>query len=288
VERSLRLLVNPRAGRGARLLKHREPLARAGIEVVVTRDAREMAEQAAAAARAGLDRILVGGGDGTLHHAVQGLAGTDCALGVVPSGSGNDLARALSIDRRPLRALDRALRGTPGRIDLGRVGNRHFLGAAGLGFDGDVAAYVASRPRRSGRLAYPWAVLRTLPAFEPPHLTIEHDGGQWSGPVMLAVAANSPYFGGGMRIAPSATLDDGMLDLIIVRAMARLRLLALFHRVYRGTHVHHPAVSVIRLRRAEIRADRPLDVYADGERLFPLPPEGATFEAAPSAVAVIQ
>ena len=90
-----------------------------------------------------------------------------------------------------------------------------------------------------------------------------------------------------MRIAPSARLDDGLLDLVIVRAIPKLRLLALFHRVYRGTHVRHPAVEVIRLRRATVRADRPLDVYADGERLFPLTAEGITVEAAPSALSVI-
>lgn len=286
---TLRLLVNPEANRSARLLRRSGTLAREGLEVVVTRDAADMTVQARSAAEQGVDRVLVCGGDGSLHHAIQGLAGSDCALGILPGGSGNDLARALGLEPDPLRALDAALAGAPCRIDLGRVGDRFFGGAAGLGFDGDVAAYVASRPQgRRGRWIYPWAVLRTLPAFDPPHLSIEHDEGAWSGRVMLAAVANSPYFGGGMRIAPTARLDDGHLDLVIVRAVAKPKLVALFHRVYTGSHVRHPAVTTLRVRRATIRSDRETWFYADGERLFPVSPQGTVVEAAPNCLSVIR
>jgi diacylglycerol kinase (ATP) len=283
------LLLNPAAARGAQSAGWLRSLTRgADLELVTTTNAREMTALARRAAAQGADRVLVAGGDGAMHHAIQGLVGTDCALGVIPIGTGNDLARALGSSLDPRRAAEAALSGTSRRIDLGRIGDRYFVGVAGLGFDTEVNEYVREHCERlRGRWAYPWAVLRTLGGFEPPLLRVEHDAGAWEGRVVLAALANSPFFGGGMRIAPAARLDDGLLDLIIVERISKLRLLCLFPRVYSGSHVRHPRVRTLRTPGATLRADRELTFFADGEPLIPVSPEGTRVEICPRGLAVI-
>jgi diacylglycerol kinase (ATP) len=258
------------------------------LDVRLSPDTRDMEEQARQAASEGRERILVAGGDGSLHYAARGLAGTDCALGVIPTGTGNDLARALGIELDPLKAVERALTAKPRRIDLGRVNEQLYIGVVGVGFDGEVNKFVnAMSGWLGGPLAYPYALLRTLWRFKAPLLRVEHEDGTFEGRAMLAVLANSPCFGGGMRIAPDAALDDGLLDLVIVEEVPRLLLLALFPRVYRGSHIRHPRVHSQRVRRATLSADRPLTLFADGESLMPLPAEGATVEVYPQALLVI-
>jgi diacylglycerol kinase (ATP) len=283
------LLLNPSAARGRQSAEWLRPLTRRrDLELVTTEDAAQMTQLARRAATQGADRVLVAGGDGAMHHAIQGLVGTDCALGIVPIGTGNDLARALDLDSDPRRAAEAALNGEPRRIDLGRIGDRYFVGVAGLGFDTEVNEYVRDRCERlRGRWAYPWAVLRTLGGFQPPRLKIEHDAGAWEGRAVLAALANSPFFGGGMRIAPAARLDDGLLDLIIIERIPKLKLVLLFPRVYSGSHVRHPRVRTLRTPGATLRADRTLTFFADGEPLFPVSPAGTRVEVCPRALSVI-
>jgi diacylglycerol kinase (ATP) len=230
----------------------------------------------------------VAGGDGALHYAIQGLAGTGCALGIVPVGSGNDLARALGIEDKPLEAARRALAGIPRPIDLGRLGGRYFAGTIGLGFDGEVARFVNEMSGwPPGAMAYPYALLRTLWRFEPPVLRVEHDSGRFEDHAMLAVFANSPFFGGGMKIAPGAELDDGLLDLVILERVAPFRLATIFPRVYRGSHVKDPRVHFWRSRSATFHANRALTFWADGEPVLPLKDEGATVEIVPRSLLAI-
>ena len=170
------LLVNPAAasGRGASRLKGlAEP---AGVQTVVTRDAADLTERARLAAEEGRDRVIVAGGDGTVHYAVRALAGTDCALGLVPTGSGNDLARVMGLEFDPARALATAVSGRPKRVDVGYVDGLPFAGVVGLGFVGEVNQYANERTGwPQGRWTYPYAVLRTLHRFQPPVLRLEHD-----------------------------------------------------------------------------------------------------------------
>lgn len=282
------LLLNPTSGRG-RAAALRERLSQVtGLEIRVTESAGELTERARRAVAGGADRLLVAGGDGTLHHAIQGLAGSRCALGIVPAGRGNDLARGLDLPLDPVAAARRALAGRPHRIDLGRIGGRLFAGVAGIGFDGEVARR-ASRTARlvRGRWIYPCALVRTLFSFEAPTLSIDHDGGSFHGRAMLAVLANGPCYGGGMYIAPRAKLDDGWLELVIVNELSPLRLLALLPRVYRRRDDPHPAVRRQRVRQAAIRSDRPLTFYGDGEPLAEIQPAGTTVDVWAGALGVL-
>ncbi len=285
-----RIVVNPAAGRGkgAEIIPRLRSLAgRTQAEMIVTGGAAEVTDEARRAASEGVERLIVAGGDGTAHLAAQGLAGTPCALGILPLGRGNDLADEMIGATSLEEALSRALEGPVRSIDVGRLRGRVFNGVAGAGFDGEVVRRTQlGFPRLRGSLVYPAAVLRTLAGFRPPRLRIEHDDGVFEGPAMLFAVANLTRYGGGMRIAPRARPDDGLLDLVVVRAMSRARLLAVFPKVYSGRHETHPAVEFHRTRRVRVVADRALTVQSDGELEGETPPEGLEFEIWPGALRI--
>ena len=287
----IRFLVNPAAGRGtarARFEDLRVLASRAGAGFVVSRSAADLAVQARRAVEDGVERLLVAGGDGTVHHAAQGLAGSACAMGVIALGTGNDLAATLGMPRDLDAAVQCALSGPVRRIDLVRVGEAVCIGYAGVGFDSEVTRYANAVQHLPKPLVYPWSVLHTLRTFEPPLMKIVHDEGTFLGRAMFANACNLPRFGGGMRIAPGARIDDGLLDLVIVKAVSRLTLLAVFPKVYAGKHVGHPAVELVRTRRVEITLDRDMTMYGGGEPVRPVPAgEAVTVEVMPGGLAVV-
>ena len=175
-----RLLLNPIAGRGRGRSLVRRLSRLKGVQVCPTASPQDVVDQAREAAREGHERLLVGGGDGTLHHAIRGLAGSACALVIVPLGTGNDLARSLDIPRDPMAAARHALTAPARRIDLGSVDGRPFAGVLGIGIDGEVARFVNERsggPR--GRMAYLQAVVRTLASFRPPRVRIDFEDGSY-------------------------------------------------------------------------------------------------------------
>jgi len=287
----VRFLVNPAAGRGtgkSHLDRIRVLASRYGAGLVVSRKVSDLAEQARRAAADGVERLLVAGGDGTMHHALQGLAGTDCALGVVPLGSGNDLAGTLRVPPDLKVAMQRALTGEVRRIDLLRIGETFSLSYAGVGFDSEVTRFANEVKMLRGPLIYFYSVIHTLITFEPPRMKVVYDGGAFEGKVMFTVINNLPRFGGGMRIAPDARIDDGLLDLVIVREVPKPVLLSIFPKVYSGKHVGHPAVTLVRTRRAEITIDRAMTLYGGGEPLRPIEAgEPVAVEVVPAGLAVV-
>lgn len=288
---SIRFLVNPAAGRGKgrdHLDRIRVLASRHAAGLVVSRKVSDLAEQARRAAEDGVERLLVAGGDGTMHHAIQGLAGTSCALGVVPLGTGNDLAGTLGIADGLDSAVNQALHGEVRRIDLVRVGEICSVGYAGMGFDSEATHFANQVKRLRGPLVYVYAVLHTLATFKPPRMKVIYDGGTFEGKVMFTVVNNLPRFGGGMRIAPDAVIDDGLLDLVIVKEISKLTLLSVFPKVYKGQHVGHPQVLIARTRKAEITVDRPMTLYGGGEPLRPVAAgETVTVEVVPGGLAVV-
>jgi diacylglycerol kinase (ATP) len=288
----IRFLVNPSSGRGAgaaHLDRLRILASRAEAGLAVSRNAGDLAEQARRAAADGVERLLVAGGDGTLHHAIQGLAGTSCALGVVPLGTGNDLAGTLGIPPDLDAAVRRAMEGEVRRIDLARVGGTYCVGYAGVGFDSEVTRFANEMRILRGPLVYFYSVIHTLATFKPPRMKVVYDEGTFEGKVMFTVVNNLPRFGGGMRIAPDAEIDDGLLDLVIVREIPKSVLLSVFPKVYGGRHVGHPAVLMARTRRAEITLDRDMTMYGGGEPVRPVTTgEPIAVEVVPGALRVVQ
>lgn len=287
----VRFLVNPSSGRGtgkAHLDRIRVLASSHGAGLVVSRKVEDLAKQARRAAEDGVERLLVAGGDGTMHHAAQGLAGTGCAMGVIPLGSGNDFAGTLGIPPDLEAAVKRALEGEIRRIDLARVGETYCIGYAGVGFDSEVTRFANEMKILRGPLIYFYAVIHTLITFQPPRMKVVWDEGAFEGKVMFTVVNNLPRFGGGMRIAPSAQIDDGLLDLVIVSEVPKRLLLSLFPKVYNGGHVGHPAVTIVRTRRAEITIDRAMTLYGGGEPLRPVEAgETVGVEVVPGGLAVI-
>jgi diacylglycerol kinase (ATP) len=287
----IRFLLNPAAGRGtgrAHLDRIRVLASKLGAGLCVSRKVSDLAEQARKAAEDGVERLLVAGGDGTMHHAVQGLAGTSCALGVIPLGSGNDLAGTLGIPPDLDAAVDRAVKGEIRRIDLARAGETFCVGYAGVGFDSEVTRYANEMKILRGPLIYFYAVIHTLVTFVPPRMRVVYDGGEFDGRAMFAVVNNLPRFGGGMRIAPEARIDDGLLDLVIVKEIPKSTLLSVFPKVYGGKHVGHPAVTLVRTRRVEITIDRAMTMYGGGEPLLPMAAGvPVVVEVVPGGLAVI-
>jgi len=292
----IRFLVNPAAGRGrggSHIHRLRVLALRHGAGLAMSQSAGDLTLLARRAAEEGVERLIVAGGDGTLQLAAQGIADTPCALGVVPLGTGNDLAGTLGVPPELEPAVARALAGEVRAIDLVRVGGKDgvpalAIGYAGVGFDSEVTRFANQVKSLHGPLVYPYAVIHTLATFQPPEMRIEHDRGSFAGRAMFVVAANLPRFGGGMRIAPDAVIDDGLLDLVIVREVPRRTLLGIFPKVYTGRHVGHPAVEIVRTRRASIALDRPLTMYGGGEPIREMAAgEAVEVSIAPGALRVI-
>jgi len=282
------VLVNPSVGGRARVRLERLVQDLPDLRLVQTASAEELADRTRDAVRGGLERVIVAGGDGTLHAAIQQLAGSKCALGILPLGTGNDLARSLGLPVEIDRALGLARRGAPRTIDLGRVDGRIFSCTAGVGMVADVIRRIENRRGRDrGPWVYPAAVLACLAGYVAPRVEVTGDRDSWSGQVMIVAAANSSRFGGGMQLAPSASMDDGELDVLIVEKLSWWRLIPLLARVYRGTHVGRRGVIMFRATRVRILPETPLTVVADGEPLKSTASDGTIIEVLPLSLRVV-
>jgi diacylglycerol kinase (ATP) len=278
------VLVGPDAGRGAAAGAAHDVLDRmralGGHIIDVTGgDADASAGNVRDAVAAGAERVVVLGGDGMVHLAVQAVAGTETILGVVPVGTGNDFARALpGIPDDPLEAVSTAL-GRPRPIDAIRVGDRWVASVATAGFSGDVNARANQLARPRGQSRYTVATVLELPGLRrrPTRLTVDDTTHDYD-TVLLAIG-NTAWFGGGMHICPDADPDDGLLDVTVVEGVGRFELLRFFNRVFKGNHLQHP--NVHRHRGARIEVDADVAIWGDGESLAEGP---ILLEAVPAAI----
>jgi diacylglycerol kinase (ATP) len=205
---------------------------------------------------------------------------------VIPAGGGNDAARSLGLPADdPLAAAGMLTRLRRRPADLATVGGRAYLNVAGAGFDSEVNRLANQRLRWArGRPRYVGAVLAELVVGRTASFELALDGQPERLSGWLVAVANGPSYGGGMLVAPRASLADGLLEVVVIGAIGKLEFLRTFPKVFSGRHVDHPAVAVHRAARVDLAADRPLAVYADGEPAGTLP---ATFEVRPAAVTVL-
>ncbi|MEA2195962.1 MAG: hypothetical protein QOJ25_13 [Solirubrobacteraceae bacterium] len=243
--------------------------------------ARELA--AAAAARGEI--AVAFGGDGLVGAVADALRHTDGVLGVLPGGRGNDFARVLGIPLEPVAACAVLITGVERALDLGEAGGRAFVGIASCGFDSDCNRIANETRIVRGNLVYVYSALRGLAGWHPARFRIELDGDEVvSVRGYNVIAANSRAYGGGMYIAPDASLEDGMLDVLAIAEMPKLRFLRLLPTVFKGRHVVRPEVMLRRAREVRVSADRPFTMYADGDPIAELP---VTVRALPGAVRVM-
>ncbi len=251
--------------------------------VVETRDAEHARSEAESAAARG-EIVAALGGDGMLRMLADPVRDTDGTLALLPAGRGNDLARALAIPTDPAGAVAVAVEGEERMLDVASVEGRSYLGIASFGFDSD-ANRIANEARLiRGRAVYLYAALRALAGWRPARFSIAVDGERHELEGYSVAVANSPAYGGGMLLAPQASLDDGRLDVVATTRTSKLRFLRVLPRVFKGEHLSDPSVRTFAGTAIELAADRPFTVYADGDPIAELP---ATVRVQPRRLRVI-
>jgi len=257
----------PDAGRARAALAERVVAAEGHAgSVTVTAGPGHAAALARAAAAAGAGLVVAWGGDGTVNEVASALAFGPAALGIVPAGSGNGLARNLRIPRDPAAALRAALRGTERRIDVGELGGRLFVTTAGVGFDAEVARRFNARTEgRRGRLRYFALALRAVWRYESRTYTLEVDGERLETRALVIVCGNARQYGSGATIAPMAQIDDGLLDLVIVEARSPWAIGWQMPRLFTGALTPAPGIQMRRYRELVVRASTPLAFHVDGD-----------------------
>lgn len=291
------VLVNPAAGRG-RSLRVQSQVATylngrgCRADFVRPQGSEDFERQAAEGVAAGYRMVVALGGDGTFQHLVKATLGTNVVLGFFPAGGGNDVAAALGIPNDAVAAAHAFLHSEPRRVDILRArfsdgATSIYVGGGGLGLDAEAARFANEKFRHlPGAARYVAGALWALAAFEPLRVEAEVDGklaAAGGEPLMFAAVVNTPTYGAGVHIAPEAEMDDGLLDLVLVRKLAWTRLVELIPVMLRTGDVRGPEVRRFRGRRVRLRADRPALFHGDGEVLGAAPVE---IENLPGAIRV--
>lgn len=299
------VVVNPRSRSGAtqRQFASLQPRLRDSLgvfEVEWTRSPRDAERIAREGVRAGFERIVVAGGDGTTSEVVSGLLGANLGdyaeVAPLPLGTGGDLMRNLGVPRQLDRTLEGIAAGRSKRVDAGRVRytdrsgrerTAHFLNVTSFGVSGLITELVNRATKAfGGRVSFLLGTLRGITRYRPEEVRIRVQGELvHEGPLVLGTAANGRFFGGGMQVAPQAEPADGLFDVVVIPGFSKLRLLRELPRIYAGTHLDVPEVSFHRGQRIEAEA-APGRVWVeiDGEPLGTLP---ASIEVLPAAISVL-
>jgi diacylglycerol kinase (ATP) len=293
--RSFSLLVNPASGGGAApaaVVPVARLLREAGATVEVTWSPGPAAMDALVREAVGRGDVVVSvGGDGMLSSLAGLVSAYGGTLGVLPAGRGNDFARMLGLPSSPAEVARVLLEGSARGVDLLRLRldgvARVVAGSVYSGVDARAAELVDGAHRLPRRLQYPYAALRALATYRPARFTVTVDGQPASYDAATVVVANSAYYGSGMKVAPAASLTDGLLDVVVVEAASRVGLMRSLPKIYDGAHVVLPQVTVLTGRRVELVADRPVATGGDGEPLGRLGAQPAVVEVLPSALAVL-
>ncbi len=293
MQRRVTLLDNPLAGRGKGRVMVAPVVAGlhargVDVEQICGRDNAESLDLCRKAVAAGTSAVVAVGGDGTVHLALQAVAGASTPLGIIPVGTGNDFAAAVGVPSDTAAAMDVIAAGRTRVVDAVRATDdagleQWWACVLGAGFDSAVNERANRMRWPRGPRRYDLAIFAELLRLKPRPFVLEVDGRREEVTATFIAVGNAPAYGGGMRIAPAADLTDGLLDVVVVGAVSRTEMVRMKPSVYTGAHVEHPAVttsrgSVVRLESAGAVA------YADGERLAALP---VTSHCVPRALSVL-
>jgi len=291
------VFVNPRAG-GGRARRCLSSMKRIFTEhsfpadFLFTDSTDALESQARSAIQAGRRVLLAMGGDGTLQALVNATHGRDVVLGILPTGGGNDFAAALRIPKNPIAAAVAILSGKPRWVDVlcARTANgnrRLYVGGGGVGLDADAVNYTAAYEKLPGRLRYIAAALRALREFKPLRIRAEFPGSNlppMEAQALLAGALNTPSYGAGLRLAPDARIDDGLLTTLFVRNLSAAQVLAAVPRLFARGDLPESYVTRVSAARVLLSTDRECLFHGDGEILGPAPVE---IEVLPNAAQVL-
>ncbi|GAA1544452.1 diacylglycerol/lipid kinase family protein [Kribbella lupini] len=274
--RKIALVVNPTSGRGlgarvAPVVRQRLEAGGLTVDLYETTCAEDVGRISAEVVASGADGVALVGGDGTLHLGAQVLAKSGMPFGVIPAGTGNDFARGIGVPLKdPVAAADLIVAGRTRDIDLGVAAGEYITTVVAGGFDSLVNKRANAMTWPKGNARYTVATLAELRTFSPLSYVVTVDGERTETDAMLVAVGTGPTYGGGLQICSGAVIDDGLLDVTIIKPVSRLTLLQMFPKLSKGTHLGHPAVHTLRGR--EIRLESPtVTAYGDGEVLGPLP-----------------
>jgi len=275
---TIHLFLNPTAGRGRagkRQTRILELLEQRGIDVEyhTSQSPGHIEARVLQHVDEGTKRIVVAGGDGSVHEAVNGIFRSDgnAALGVIPTGTGNDFAKACDIplnwEHATSLLADRiAALESPRKMDVGRFNGRYFANGAGIGFDAKVTHEALSFRVPIGDLVYLLAIFKSMiDGIASPQLRIVADDTLWEGSLTLAAICNGPWVGGMFQIAPMARNSDGRMDLVIVKPVTRRRILRLLPKLMGGEHMREPEIVHQFVTTLKIKAESPMPSHLDGE-----------------------
>ena len=293
--RRITVILNPSAGRGnagrqrdevetyfARAVRNLHDIV--SWQVIETTGPGSATALAREAVATGVQTVVAAGGDGTLCEVLNGVIGSDVRLGHIPLGTGNDFARTIGIGLTIKDAVLSIFYGDPVKIDVGKIRDKYFLNIAGCGFDAVVAERINKGVKNlKGRAAYISAVYQSLRDFEPVDMNLTFDDETREVRAMLCAVANARSYGGGMKVAPDALLNDGVFDICVVSA-GKWEFVKSFPKVFKGTHTTHPDVHMARARRVRVETNRPVSVIVDGESFGETPAE---FTLEPAAITML-
>ncbi len=292
-------LVNPASDNGSTGRRWPDIARRAGEaglrgDALISEYPGHLAELAGEAVRNGATELVVVGGDGTVHEVADGLLraglGSSVELAILPLGTGRDFAHSLRIPRRLGAAIEVARAGRIRTIDAGRAtyttdegeAAAFFANFAGAGISGAIARRANQTTKAlGGRLSFLWATIAVFSRWQPADMTIEIDGERRDARLLEALAMNGDYTAGGMWVAPEAAPDDGGFDVVLIGDFSKAEFVTTFPKIYRGTHVSHPKVEIVRARVLRVNASSPLPIVLDGEQPGTTP---VRFELVPQAL----
>ena len=294
-------LVNPASANGStgrRWPELQRKAAAAGLEgeALLSERPGHLGELARDAASGGATTLIVVGGDGTMHEVVDGLLqaglGAGLELAVLPLGTGKDFARSVRIPLRLDAAIEVARDGVARPFDVGRAtftadggeAQAYFANFAGAGISGAIAAR-ANRTTKAlgGRISFFWATLAVFSSWKPTEMALEIDGEARSARLLEALAMNGDYTAGGMWAAPESALDDGSFDVVLIGDFSKREFATTFPKIYRGRHIGHAKVEIVRARELRVDAEQRLPIVLDGEQPGTTP---VRFELVPRALRV--
>jgi len=273
------VIVNPAAGGGKtlRLLPRiKRWLSESSHDFLFTipESPEEMRSEIVRVSVQGFDAVLLLGGDGTVHDALPAILSANIPFGYLPGGRGNDFVRNIGFTadlRKSCRIPSNPLFH---QLDLPIINQTPFISTAYVGFDAEVNRLANDKKGYfDGKLGYTICVLKALKNFKPFEIEMTIDGHRFRERVMLVTVANGPYYGGGMKIAPQAIMDDGVLDICIVKEISKLELLRQFPKVFNGTHITHPKIIMASGKKIKITSDESREIFSDGEYVGVLPAE---------------
>lgn len=266
-------IVNPVAGKG-RALKivpdiesEMEQMSEVEYKIEYSKgpgDATKIAEDYAAK---GVDIVFAVGGDGTVNEVANGIIKTNTAMAVIPGGSGNDFIKSLGITGRPDEIIRNTLTGTKRKIDVGLVNGRYFVNISSMGFDAEVviATQRAKKYFLSGSAAYVAGLISVIFTGRPSVVKMKADDIEVTDRVLLIAVANGKYYGGGMKAAPEAVIDDGLFDICFISRVPKIKMLFLFPKFMKGKHKEIKEVKFYRASKVTIEAEKPTYINIDGE-----------------------